>query len=119
MDAYEGLIELPHHLAEGSRQSRPPADQHVIVAGAQMRRHGGRGKPDDFAQPATDAISFHGVAHLSRYGKADADGAIIGALPRLKHKGATGSAGAFGRGSKIAAAFQPLDDGKTAILLTH
>jgi hypothetical protein len=40
-------------------------------------------------------------------------------LPRLKHESAAGGAHAIGRGSKIAAAFQPLDDGRTGILLTH
>jgi len=84
-----------------------------------MCRSGSRGKPDDFAQPAADAVSLHSVADLPRYRKADPDGAIFRALARLEHKGTAGGACALGRGSKIAAAFQPLDDGKIAILLTH
>ena len=119
MDANKGLIELLHHLAERNRQRRAPADQHIIVAGAQMRSSAGRREPHDFAQPAADAVSFYGVADLPRHGEADPDSAIFAALPRLKHKGAARSACALGRGPEIAAAFQPLDDGRVAILLTH
>ena len=119
MDANKGFIELLHHLAERSHQSGPPADQHIIVAGAQMRSSAGRREPHDFAQPTADAVSLHGVADLPRHGEAYPDGAIFAALPRLKHKGAARGACALGRGPKIAAAFQPLDDGRVAILLTH
>jgi hypothetical protein len=119
VNAHKGLIEFLHHLVERSRQRRPPADQHIVVAGAQMRSPGGGRKPDDFAQPAADAVSLYRVANLPRHGKADPDGLISRALPCLKHKSAAGSAHAAGRGAKIAAAFQPLDDGKLAILLTH
>jgi hypothetical protein len=119
VDANKGFIELLHHLAERSRQCGPPADQHVIVAGAQMRPCAGRREPDDFAQPAADPIPLHGVADLPRHCEADPDGAIFATLPRLKHKGAARGACALGRGPKIAAAPQPLDDGRIAILLTH
>jgi hypothetical protein len=119
MNAHKGLVEILHHLAERSHQSGAPADQHVIVARTQRRSLGCRRKPHDFAQTAADAVSLHRVADLPRYGEAYANGVIPRALPCLQHKSAAGGAYAFGRGSKIVAAFQPLDDGRTAILLTH
>jgi hypothetical protein len=119
VNADKGLIEFQHHLVERSRQRRPPADQHIVMAGTQMRSPGGRRKPDDFAQAAADAVSLNRVANLPRYGKPDPDGVISRALQCLKHKSAAGCAHAAGRGAKIAAAFQPLDDGKLPILLTH
>ncbi len=73
----------------------------------------------DFAQAAADAISLHSVADLPGHGKADPDSVILRPLPCLKHKSAAGGAYPTGSGSKIAAAFQPLDDGRLAILFTH
>ena len=83
-----------------------------------MRSSAARREPYDFAQPAADAVSLHGIADLPRYGKADPDSVISRALPRLQHESAAGGAHAVGCGSKIAAAFQPLDD-RLAILFTH
>ncbi len=117
--AAQRRIEFLHHLAKGGGQRGPPPDQDVIVAGAQWSRPGGGGKPGDLAQAAANAVSLHGIADLTRHGETDADRAVLRALPGLKHKGAAGGAHAIGRGPKIAAAFQPLDDGRAAILLTH
>ena len=119
MNAHKGLVEILHHFGERNRQCGAPADQHVIVARTQWLGPGSRREPDDLAQTAADTISLHGVADLSRYGKADPDSVISHALPRLKYESAAGGAHAIGRGSKIAAAFQPLDDGRTGILFTH
>ena len=119
MNANKGLVEILHHLAERNRQCRTAADQHVIMARTQWLSPGSRREPDDLAQAAADAVSLHGVADLPRYGDANSNSVISPALPRLKHESAAGGAHAIGRGSKIAAASQPLDDGRTGILLTH
>jgi hypothetical protein len=119
VNANKGLVEVLHHLAERNRQGGAPADQHVVMAWTQWLSPGSRREPDDFAQTAADAVSLHGVADLPRYSEADSDSVISRALPRLKHESAAGGAYAIGRGSKIAAAFQPLNDGRTGILLTH
>src|SRR5262249_61688619 len=101
------------------RQCGASADQHVIVARTQWLSPSSRREPDDLAQTAADTISLHSIADLPRYGKADPDSVISRVLPRLQHESAAGGAHAIGRGSKIAAAFQPLNDGRTGILLTH
>ena len=119
MNANKGLVEILYHFAERNRQCGAAADQHVVVAGTQWLGPGGRRKPNDLAQTAADSISLHSVADLPRYGKADPDSVISRVLPRLQHESAAGGAHAIGRGSKIAAAFQPLNDGRTGILLTH
>ena len=111
MNANKGLVEILHHLAERNGQCRTAADQNVIMARTQWLSSGSRREPDDLAQAAADAVSLHGVADLPRYGEANSNRVISPALPHLKHES--------GRGSKIAAAFQPLDDGRTGILLTH
>jgi len=89
------------------------------VAGAQLARPGCRRKPYDLPQSAPHAVTLHGVTHLSRHGEPDADWPFLGALPGLEHKGPAGSARTVRDGSKIAAAFKPLDDGSTGIPLTH
>ena len=119
MNANKSLVEILHHLAEWNRQCGAAADQHVIVARTQRLSPGRRRQPDDLTQTAADAVSLHRVADLPRYGEANSDSVISPALPRLKHESAAGGTYAIGRGSKIAAAFQPLDDGRTGILLTH
>jgi len=119
VNANKGLVEILHHFAERNRQCGTAADQHVIMARTQWLSPGSPREPNDLAQTAADAISLHSVADLPRYGKADPDSVISRALPRLQHESAAGGAHAIGRGSKIAAAFQPLDDGRTGILLTH
>jgi hypothetical protein len=35
-------IEFPHHFAEWGRQRGPPADEHVVMAGAQLAGRSGR-----------------------------------------------------------------------------
>jgi hypothetical protein len=119
VNANKGLVEILHHFAERNRQCGAAPDQYVVVARTQWFGPGSRREPDDLAQTAADTIALHSIADLSRYGKADPDSVISRALPRLKHESAAGGAHALGRGSKIAAAFQPLDDGRTGTLLTH
>ena len=84
-----------------------------------MRGPGSSRQPHDFAQTAADSVSLHGVADLPGHRKADPDGVIPRPLQCLKHKSAAGGTYTTSRGSKIAAAFQPLDDGRLAILFTH
>ena len=109
-------IEFLHHLAERGGERGPPPDQHIVVAGTQPR---GRRKSYDLPQPAPDAVTLHSVTHLPRYGEADPDRSVLGSRPRLQHECAGGSACAMSCGSKIAAAPQPLDDGRSAFPLTH
>ena len=104
MNANEGSIEFLHHLAERSRQRRAPADQHIVMAGAQMRPPVVSRQAHDFPQAAADAVSLHGVADLAGHRKADPDGVILRPLPCLEHKSAAGGAHATSSGSKIAAA---------------
>jgi hypothetical protein len=111
-------IEFLHHIAERGGERGPSADQHVVVAGAQLAGSGRR-KSDHLPQTAPHAIALHGVTHLSRHGEPDADRPILGAAPGLEHEGAAGGAHAVRGGSKIAAAFEPLDDGRTAYPITH
>jgi hypothetical protein len=119
MNANKGSIEFLHHLAERSRQRGAPADQHIVTPGPQRRGPGSSRQAHDFAQTAADSVSLHGVADLAGYRKADPDGIIPRPLQCLKHKSAAGGTYTTSRGSKIAAAFQPLDDGRLAILFTH
>jgi hypothetical protein len=115
----ERRIEFLHHVAERGAERGPAADQHVVMSRTQLARPRGRRKPDDLAQPAPHPIPLDRVANLARHGKAYTDRSFVGALPRLQYEGGAGSARATGRGPKIAAAFEPLDDGRTAIPLTH
>jgi hypothetical protein len=119
VNANKGLVEILHHFGERNRQCGAAADQHVIMARTPWLSPGSPREPNDFAQTAADTISLHGVADLSGYGEADPDRVISRASPRLKHESAAGGAHPIGRRSKIAAAFQPLDDGRRGILLTH
>jgi hypothetical protein len=119
MNANEGPIEYLHHLAKGSRQRCTPADQHIVMAGAQMRSPVSNRQAHDLPQAAADTVSLHGVADLPGHCEADPDGVVLRPLPGLKHKSETGGAHAASRSSKIATAFQPLDDGRLAILFTH
>ena len=112
-------IEFLHQLAERGGERGPPADQHIVVAGAQLGRPGSRRKSYDLPQSAPHAVTLHGVTHLSRHGEPDADRPVVGAPQCLEHEGAAGRACAMRRGSKIAAAYEPLDNGRTGVLLTH
>jgi hypothetical protein len=119
MKPSERRIEFLHHLAERGGERSSPADQHIVVAGTQLARPGGRRKSYDLPQTAPDAVALHGVTHLSRHREADADRSILGPPPLLQHERAAGSACATSRGSKIAAAPEPLDDGETTFPFTH
>ncbi len=114
----ERRIEFLHHLAERGGERSPPADQHIVVAGTQSARPGGRRQPNDLPQAPPHAVAFHRIADLPRHREADADRPFLGAPPRLQHEPATGSAIAVGRGSKIAAASEPLNN-RLAFPLTH
>jgi hypothetical protein len=115
----ECRIEFQHHLAEGSSERRPPADQHIIMARAHSPRPGGHRKPHDLTQTAPYPVALHRVADLARHREADAHGPVVGAAPRLKHKKGPGGTRTIRRGSKIGAASQPLDDGNGGLALTH
>jgi hypothetical protein len=119
MKPAERRVEFLHQLAERGGERGPPADQHIVMAGMQPARPGGRRKSYNLPQTAPHPVALHGVAHLPRYGEADPDRPIRGAPPRLHYEQAAGRARAVGRGSKIAAASEPLDDDRTAFPLTH
>jgi hypothetical protein len=114
-------IEFLQHVAERRAERCPPADQHIIMSGTQLARPRGRRQPDDLPQPAPHPVTLHRVADLARYGETYADRSLVGvgAPPRLQHEGAARSPRPTGRGPKIAAAFEPLDDGRTGVPLTH
>jgi hypothetical protein len=116
MDAAKRAAEFLHHRIKRALERGAPSDQYVVVTGGQ-RRWGS--KADELAQAAPHPVALHGVADLARNSKADAHGAIVVALPRLKHKTRPGGPRTTCRGSKIGAASQPLDDGRRGMALTH
>ena len=102
-------IELPGHVGNIGIERCPPADQHIIVAGAKGRR--GR-KPHHLAQAPPHAVALHGIADLARHSEADPDGAVclvvflavLSAAPRLQDEGAGGRPRAFRGSQKVRAA---------------
>jgi hypothetical protein len=119
MNADEGAIEFLHHFAKRHPQRCAAADQHIVASAAQTPGPCGGGQADDLAQAAANPVALDGIADLAGHREADPRGVILFPLLCLKHKGTAGGARATSRGSKIATAFQPLDDGRLAILLTH
>jgi hypothetical protein len=120
MNPAKRRIEIPHHPAEGGRERRPPPDEHVVVAGAQPAGARGHRHSYDLPQPAAHAVTLHGIAYLSRHGKADADGTLVAARTCLQHEGAAGRPRAVRHCPKIAAAFQPLNDNSgTGVPIKH
>jgi hypothetical protein len=57
----QGRIKVVEHVAEGQRQRRPPANQHVIVAGAKLIVGT---QPDRLAQPPLHPVAFDRIADL-------------------------------------------------------
>jgi hypothetical protein len=117
-------IEFLHHFAERKDKGRPPPDQHIIMAGAQTIRPGrtlGRGRQSHhLPQSPADAVAFHGIAYLSRYGESDTHRPFVAALPRLQNKGVCRGPCTAGGGAKIAPPSQPLDsDDGTGAPITH
>jgi len=87
MNSDERRIEFPQHLAERGRECGPPADQHIVMAGAQLGGARCGRQSHDLPQSASHAITLYGIAHLSRHGKSDADRPVVAASPRLHHEG--------------------------------
>jgi hypothetical protein len=100
-------IEFLRHLIERDRQRSPPADEHVIVAGAQL---GGRRHAHHLTQPPAHPITLNRIADLARHCKADTDAALVTSRTRVQHESAAGGSLAARCGPKIAAALQPFDN---------
>ena len=100
MDLGQRDMESPRHLCERRRQSRPPPDQHIIVAG----RHctASRRKPHHFAQAAANPVALDGTADLPRHGETNAHGPMISSTTRLQDERAACGLCATGSGPKIA-----------------
>jgi hypothetical protein len=111
-------IEFPHHFAEWGRQRGPPADEHVVMAGAQLAGRSGRRHAHHLPQSPAYPVTLYGIADLARHGEADADGTFVTARARLQHESAARGSLAARCGPKIAAAPQPLDDDGTGPI-TH
>jgi hypothetical protein len=105
MNSTDRCIEFPPQVVELYFDSRPPADQHIIMAAAQPP---GRQQPHDLPQPAPHAVTLDGIADLPRHRKADARRPIIGAAARLQHKRPAGRPGAGCGSPKVRSALQPL-----------
>ena len=102
MDLSQCRLKSLCHLREGSRQSRPPPDQHIVVAG--LHRAPRSRKPHHFAQAATNPVAFDGTANLPRHRETDAYGTLISPTTRLQDECAACRALAAGSGPKIAPA---------------
>jgi hypothetical protein len=61
MNAAHHIFEVPHHVAEWPLQRRPPANQHVIMAGA---KGSCRRKPHHLSQAPPHAIAYDRIADL-------------------------------------------------------
>ena len=57
----QGRIEVVEHVAERQRQCRPPANQHVIVAGAKLIVGT---QPNRLAQAPLHPVAFDRIADL-------------------------------------------------------
>jgi hypothetical protein len=64
----QGRIEVAEHVAERQRQCRPPANQHVIVAGAKLIVGA---QPNRLAQAALHPVAFDRIADLPRHREAE------------------------------------------------
>jgi hypothetical protein len=102
MDLGQCGIESLRHLRERRRQSGPPPDQHIIVAG----RHcaSGRRKPHHFAQAAANPVALDGTTCLPRHRVTNAHGPMISSPTRLQDEGGACGLRAAGDGPKIAPA---------------
>ena len=99
-------IEILHQLGKRSRQGRPPANKHIVMAGVQPPSSGSCRKPHDFAQPAPDPVALDGVADLPRHGEADTDHpTLVSASADLQGEGAGRHSHSARRSLKIAPAF--------------
>jgi hypothetical protein len=107
MNPSKRRIEVPHHLAERCFERRPPANQHIIVAGMQICR---RREPYEFPQAPPHAVTHHGIAHLPRHREAHSDATCVSALPCLHDEGTAGRPHRGGRSAKVRPALQPLHD---------
>ena len=109
MNAAQRRSEVPHQVAEWQCERRPPANQHVIVAGAKRRV---RCKPYGLAQAAPHAVAHDRIADLLRHRKTDADSIPVAAglvaFARLQDERLAGRPRARGGCPKIRSAFQPL-----------
>jgi hypothetical protein len=124
VDSAKRRIEFLHHVAERNAKGRPPPDQHIIIARAQIvgpgRILGRNGQSHHLAQAPAHAVAFHSVAYLSRYGESDTHRPFVAALPRLQNKGVCRGPRTAGGGAKIAPPSQPLDsDDGTGAPITH
>src|SRR5271167_133877 len=97
--------EFPHQVDERGIERRPPANQHIIVAGTKRSL---RRKTNHLTQAAPQPIALDGIADLARYGEADPAGALVAAGARLEDKVARRRPRAFGGSLKVRPAFQPL-----------
>jgi hypothetical protein len=61
MNPVQGRIEVVEHVAERQRQRRPPANQHVIVAGAKLIVGT---EPNRFSQAPLHPVAFDRIADL-------------------------------------------------------
>jgi hypothetical protein len=107
MNPSKRRIEVPHHLAERCFERRPPANQHIIVAGMKICR---RREPYEFPQAPPHAVTHHGIAHLPRHREAHSDATCVSAPPCLHDEGAAGRPHRGGRSAKVRPALQPLHD---------
>jgi hypothetical protein len=102
MDLGQRGMERLCHFRERRRQSGPPSDQHIIVAGS--HRAACRRKPHHLAQAAANPVTLNGTAYPPCHGITNAHGPMISSTTRLQdERGACGLC-AVGGGPKIAPA---------------
>jgi hypothetical protein len=124
VDSGKRSIEFLHHFTEGSAKGRPPPDQHIVIAGAQIVGPGrilGRNRQSHhLAQSPAHAVAFHSVAYLSRYGESDTHRPVVATLPRLQNEALCRRPRTAGSGTKIAPSSHAFEgNGGTGVPTTH
>jgi hypothetical protein len=108
MDSRKRRMKSLRHFRESYSQSRPPADQYIIMAGTHGATSGR--KSHNFAQPPANPVALDGATGLPGHGETDAHRAMISPMAPLEDKCPVRGSHAAGCGPKIAPALQPLDD---------
>lgn len=81
MGAVHRVLQILSDAIEGQRQSLPPADQNIVMAGMKTIA---AAQPDRLAQPAPDAIALNGIADFFGYRESDPDRTLVLAFQSLQ-----------------------------------
>ena len=102
MDLSQCCLKSLCHLREGSRQSRPPPNEHIIMAGTHSVPRSR--KPYRLAQASANPVALNRPAHLPRHRETDAHSTLVSSTARLQDERAAYRPHAAGSGPKIAPA---------------